>query len=140
MLLSSIRSLAPILAGLAVGYAGPCGAQAVDQKPSAAAPAQIIPEDTAPGRSGNSQEPLGKKLDRTDEVIHPPPGVDPGLTISPPHVQGNMPVLPPPGTPGADPSFYGIYLFDTEASMPNRYAGRNALFLTYSTWFAPVMG
>ena len=103
MLLSSMRFLAPILAGLAVAYAGPCGAQAVDQKPSAAAPAQIVPEDTAPGRSGSSQEPLGKKLDRTDGVIHPPPGVDPGLTISPPHAQGTMPVLPPPGTPGGDP-------------------------------------
>ena len=103
MLLSSMRFLAPILAGLATAYAGPCGAQAVDQKPSAAAPAQIVPEDTAPGRSGSSQEPLGKKLDRTDGVIHPLPGVDPGLTISPPHAQGTMPVLPPPGTPGGDP-------------------------------------
>ena len=103
MSLSSRRFLAPILAGLALAYAGPCGAQAVDQKPSATAPAQIVPEDTAPGRSGSSQEPLGKKLDRTDGVIHPPQGVDPGLTISPPHAQGNMPVLPPPGTPGGDP-------------------------------------
>ena len=103
VLLSSMRFLVPILAGLAVAYAGPCGAQAVDQKPSAAAPAQIVPEDTAPGRSGSSQEPLGKKLDRTDGVIHPPPGVDPGLTISPPHAQGTMPVLSPPGTPGGDP-------------------------------------
>ena len=103
MLLSSMRFLAPILTGLAVAYAGPCGAQTVDQKPSAAAPAQIIPEDTAPGRSGSSREPLGKKLDRTDGVIHPPQGVDPGLTISPPHAQGNMPVIPPPGTPGGDP-------------------------------------
>ena len=102
MLLSSMRFLAPILAGLVVAYAGPCGAQAVDQKPSAA-PSQIVPEDTAPGRSGSSQEPLGKKLDRTDGVIHPPPGVDPGLTIAPPHTQGTMPVIPPPGTPGGDP-------------------------------------
>ena len=104
MLLSIMRFLAPILAGLAMAYAGPCGAQAVDQKPSAAAPAQIVPEDPAPGRSGSSQEPLGKKLDRTEGVIHPPPGVDPGLTIPPPaQAQGTMPVLPPPGTPGGEP-------------------------------------
>jgi hypothetical protein len=59
MLLSSMRFLAPIFAGLALAYAGPCGAQEVDQKPSAAAPAQIVPE----------------------EVIPPPgtPGGDPGL-------------------------------------------------------------
>src|SRR3954454_15976896 len=58
-----MRFLAPILVGLSVAYARPCGAQAVDQKPSTAAPAQIVPEDTAPGRSGSHQEPLGKKLD-----------------------------------------------------------------------------
>src|SRR4051812_24745110 len=99
-----MRFVAPIVAGLAVAYAGPCGAQAVDQKPSTAAPAQIVPEDTAPGRSGSSQEPLGKKLDRTDGVIHPPQGVDPGLTIPPPaNAQGTMPIIPPPGTPGGEP-------------------------------------
>ncbi len=69
VLLSSIHFLVPILAGLALAYAGPCGAQAVDQKPSVTAPAQIVPEDTAPGRSGSSQEPLGKKLDRTESSI-----------------------------------------------------------------------
>jgi hypothetical protein len=102
--LPSMRFLAPILVGLSVACAGPCGAQAVNQKPSTAAPAQIVPEDTAPGRSGSSQEPLGKKLDRTDGVIHPPQGVDPGLTIPPPaEAQGTMPVIPPPGTPGGEP-------------------------------------
>jgi hypothetical protein len=104
VLLSSMRFLAPILVGLSVAYARPCDAQAVNQKPSTAAPAQIVPEDTAPGRSGSSQEPLGKKLDRTDGVIHPPQGIDPGLTIPPPaQAQGTMPVLPPPGTPGGEP-------------------------------------
>src|SRR3954462_8472255 len=98
-----MRFLAPILVGLGLAHAGSCGAQAVDQKPSASAPAQIVPEDTAPGRSGSSQAPLGKQLDRTDGVIHPPPGVDPGWTVSPSHAQGTMPVLPPPGTPGGDP-------------------------------------
>ena len=91
--LSSMRFLAPILVGLALAHAELCGAQAVDPKPSTAAPAQIVPEDTTPGRSGSSQEPLGKKLDQTDGVIHPPPGVDPGLTISPPHAQGTMAVI-----------------------------------------------
>jgi hypothetical protein len=102
--LSSMRFLAPILVGLALAHAESCGAQAIDPKPSTAAPAHIVPEDTAPGRSGSSQEPLGKKLDRTDGVIHPPQGVDPGLTISPPaNAQGTMPIIPPPGTPGGEP-------------------------------------
>jgi hypothetical protein len=88
--------------------AGPSDARAnqkpaADQKPPATAPAQIVPEDTAPGRSGSSQEPLGEKLDRTNGVIHPPQGVDPGLTIPPPHAHGTMPVIPPPGTQGGEP-------------------------------------
>jgi len=109
---SSLSLLAAIFAGFALIHSGPCGAQAPDQKlaqtpdqkPAAAAPAQIVPEDTAPGRSGSSQEPLGKKLSRTDGVIHPPQGVDPGLAVPPPpHAHGTMPVIPPPGTPGGEP-------------------------------------
>jgi hypothetical protein len=100
--LSRMSRIAPILALLALTWAGPCGAQATDQKPAATAPAQVVPEDTAPGRSGSSQEPLGKTLDRTNGVLHPPQGVDPGLTIPPPHAQGTMPVIPPPGTQGGN--------------------------------------
>ena len=104
MSLSHISSVAAILALLAPVWAGPGNAQAMDQKPAAAAPAQVVPEDTAPGRSGSSQEPLGEKLNRTNGVIHPPQGVDPGLAISPPpHAKGAMPVIPPPGTPGGEP-------------------------------------
>jgi hypothetical protein len=102
--LSSMRFLAPILVGLALAHAEPDGAQAAGQEPVAAAATHIAPEDTAPGRSDSSQEPLGKKLDRTDGVIHPPQGVDPGLAIPPPaNAQGTMPVIPPPGTPGGEP-------------------------------------
>jgi hypothetical protein len=109
---SSMRLVAPVLAGLALAQAGPCGAQAVDQKPvdqkpvdqkpAATAPAQIVPEDTAPGRSGSSQESLGKKLNRTDGVLHPPQGIDPGVALPPPSTGSNMPVIPPPGTPGGN--------------------------------------
>jgi hypothetical protein len=101
-----MRLVAPILAGLALAHAGPCAAQALDQKPdrkpAAATTPQIVPEDTAPGRSGSSQEPLGKKLDRTDGVLHPPRGIDPGVAIPPPSTGSNMPVIPPPGTPGGN--------------------------------------
>ena len=103
MYLSNICRLLPILAGLFLAYAGPCDAQVADQQPAAGRPTQVVPEDTAPGRSGSSQEPLGQKLDRTSGVLHPPKGVDPGLTIAPPSAPSKMPVIPPPGTPGGDP-------------------------------------
>lgn len=106
MTFSRMSRAAPILALLAAASVGSRGAQALDQKPdqkpAAAAPAQIVPEDTAPGRSGSSQEPLVRKLNRTDGVLHPPVGVDPGLAIPPPSTGSNMPVIPPPGTPGGN--------------------------------------
>ena len=104
MIPSRMRLVAPILAGLALACAAPCGAQSRDQEPSAAAPTQTVPEDTAPGRSGSFQEPLGKRLDRTDGVLHPPRGVDPGVAIAPPSTGSNMPVIPPPGTSGGNPA------------------------------------
>jgi hypothetical protein len=64
---------------------------------------QTVPEDSRPGMSGSSHEPLGDKLDRTDGVIHPPPGLDPGISVPPPPNGGTMPVIPPPGTPGGPP-------------------------------------
>jgi hypothetical protein len=97
-----------MLAGLALAHAGPRGAQAVDQKPdqkpAATGQPQIVPEDMAPGRSGSSQEPLGKKLNRTDGVLHPPQGIDPEVAIPPPPNGSKMPVIPPPGTPGGNPA------------------------------------
>ena len=104
MLLSSLRLVAPLLAGLALAHAGPRGAQATNHEPAATPPSQTVPEDTAPGRSGSSQEPLGKKLSRTDGVLHPPHGIDPGVAIVPPPTGSNMPVIPPPGTPGGNPA------------------------------------
>ena len=102
MLLFPIRLYAALFAGLALVHAGPGRAQTVDQKPTAETPPQTVPEDTRPGRSGSSQEPLGKKLNRTDGMLHPPRGVDPGVAIPPPSTGSNMPVIPPPGTPGGN--------------------------------------
>ena len=102
MTLSSIYFVAPILAGLTLACAGPCGAQSVDQKPAAETRPQTVPEDTRPGKSGSSQESLGKTLDRTDGVLHPPQGLDPGVAIPPPSTGSKMPVIPPPGTPGGN--------------------------------------
>src|SRR3954471_21159884 len=97
-----MRLVAPILAGLALAHAGPCRAQTIDQKPAAETRPQTVPEDTRPGKSGSSQEPLGKTLDRTDGVHPPPPGLDPGVATPPPSTGSKMPVILPPGTPGGN--------------------------------------
>ena len=53
--------------------------------------------------TGQRAEPLGDKLARSDGVLCPPPGVDPEMHAPTPNV-GNTPVVPPPGSPGGDPS------------------------------------
>ena len=46
---------------------------------------------------------LSEQLSESKGVICPPSGVDPGIAV-PPVGGGRMPVIPPPGTPGGDPS------------------------------------
>ena len=67
------------------------------QKPEVDAPKQT-PSLPATG------ETLSERLDRTDGVIKPPAGVDPGIHAAPkdPNAGSNMPVIPPPGSPGGD--------------------------------------
>jgi hypothetical protein len=60
----------------------------------------IAPEGSTTGRPA---EPLGDKLARSDGVLCPPAGVDPEIRAPTPD-GGNMPVIPPPGSPGGDPS------------------------------------
>jgi hypothetical protein len=48
-------------------------------------------------------EPLGDKLARSDGVLCPPTGVDPEIRAPTPQA-GNTPVIPPPGSPGGDPT------------------------------------
>jgi hypothetical protein len=48
-------------------------------------------------------EPLGDKLARSDGVLCPPTGVDPEIRAPTPET-GNMRVIPPPGSPGGDPT------------------------------------
>ncbi|HEY0329410.1 MAG TPA: hypothetical protein VGC77_09950 [Rhodopseudomonas sp.] len=98
---------------------------AIAQAPPAAAPAQVAPAASQPSGSGNcapsrtapeqgsittpdattgqGREPLGDKLARSDGVLCPPAGVDPEIRAPTPQV-GNTPVIPPPGSPGGDPS------------------------------------
>jgi len=53
--------------------------------------------------TGQSNEPLGDKLARGDGVLCPPAGIDPDMRAPTPE-GGNMPVIPPPGSPGGDPT------------------------------------
>ena len=48
-------------------------------------------------------EPLGDKLAKSDGVLCPPSGVDPEMRAPTPDT-GNTPVIPPPGSPGGDPT------------------------------------
>ena len=56
----------------------------------------------APGAQSATGEDLSNKLARTDGIICPP-NVDPEIK-APTSRTGNMPVIPPPGSPGGDPS------------------------------------
>jgi hypothetical protein len=53
-----------------------------------------------PPLSGSSSS----ELSRSGGVIVPPAGVDPQMKQTPPASGDNMPVVPPPGTPGGNPS------------------------------------
>jgi hypothetical protein len=62
----------------------------------------IAPSDTT---TGQGTEPLGDKLAKSDGVLCPPSGVDPEMHAPMPNTGGaNTPVIPPPGSPGGDPS------------------------------------
>jgi hypothetical protein len=46
---------------------------------------------------------LSDQLSQSKGVICPPAGIDSGISV-PPSGGGRTPVIPPPGTPGGDPS------------------------------------
>jgi hypothetical protein len=107
-----------ILAGLLIAASGGAIAQAPPAPatpPQATAPpspqhaANCIPQDR-PNRpsdgstTGQSREPLGDKLAKSDGVLCPPAGVDPEMRAPAPDTGANTPVIPPPGSPGGDPN------------------------------------
>ena len=59
--------------------------------------------DTHSMQGRPAQENLSEKLARTDGVICPPPDLDPAIRMPAPG-GGRTPVIPPPGSPGGDPS------------------------------------
>jgi hypothetical protein len=81
--------------------APPAPARATECAPTQSTPrGNIAPQGTT---TGQSNEPLGDKLARSDGVLCPPAGVDPEIRAPTPET-GNMPVIPPPGSPGGDPN------------------------------------
>jgi len=63
-------------------------------------PEQIAPADRTPGATGDTS--MSNRLSRSQGTLQPP-AVDPGINVPvPSQSQGNMPVIPPPGTPGGD--------------------------------------
>jgi len=87
----------------------PCAAQ---NSPSALIdPKACSEEQRLQLGNGNSPRPsspskdqtLSEKLDRTEGVICPPPRVDPEI-VAPAPGGGITPVVPPPGSPGGDPT------------------------------------
>jgi hypothetical protein len=60
-------------------------------------------EGQSPPPSGSQD--LSRELDRSHGVIRPPQGIDPEMQVRPADPGGQRtPVIPPPGTPGGDPS------------------------------------
>jgi hypothetical protein len=53
--------------------------------------------------TGQAGQALADKLAKSDGVLCPPSGVDPEIRAPAPDV-GKMPVIPPPGSPGGDPT------------------------------------
>jgi hypothetical protein len=71
--------------------------------PSSAAPDQGGITTQGSTTTGQGREPLGDKLARSDGVLCPPTGIDPEIRAPTPET-GNTPVIPPPGSPGGDPT------------------------------------
>ena len=100
-MLSVIAAAGAVFATATVGFA-----QSQAPTPPARAPLEA-PECQrgalpTPGETTGSV-PLSDQLSQSKGIICPPAGIDPGIA-APPVGGGRTPVIPPPGTPGGDPS------------------------------------
>lgn len=111
LLLSSVLIVTP---GVVAAQAPPAPAtpppQTAPPQPSRAANCAPMQQPQPPGTTppggtttGQAREPLGDKLARSEGVLCPPAGIDPEMRAPTPE-GGNTPVIPPPGSPGGDPS------------------------------------
>lgn len=90
---------------MTLALAAPALAQTVAPDPKACAPGERMPPregTTGQGPQTGQGENLSDKLARTDGVICPPE-VGNDMRLPTPDA-GRTPVIPPPGSPGGDPS------------------------------------
>jgi hypothetical protein len=81
--------------------APPAPTRMTDCAPTQSTPqGKIVPKGMT---TGQSNEPLGDRLAKSDGVLCPPAGVDPEMRAPTPDA-GNTPVIPPPGSPGGNPN------------------------------------
>ena len=91
--------VAPALGqGASPGVSAPCSPSLPPGSPGTATTGEGEPHNPAPAPDN-----LSGRLAQSDGVICPPPAVDPGMKLPTPD-GGNMPVIPPPGSPGGDPT------------------------------------
>ncbi|MDQ8728146.1 hypothetical protein [Bradyrhizobium sp. LHD-71] len=99
-----------LLTGAAAAQAPPTNPQFVPSSQATVRCAPIRPPDSGPGTgappgqtTGQSREPLSDRLAQSEGLLCPPSNLDPKMQKDAPE-EGKTPVIPPPGSPGGDPS------------------------------------
>jgi hypothetical protein len=83
---------------LGQGASAPCSPSLPPGSPGTAATGAGEPRNPT-----SAPDNLSGRLAQSDGVICPPPAVDPEMKLPTPDA-GRTPVIPPPGSPGGDPS------------------------------------
>jgi hypothetical protein len=98
---------------LASMFAAPALGQGKPPAEPGTAPCSPSQPPGSPGTTVGAGEPrsevtppenLSQRLARSDGVICPPSNVDPEMKLPTPPAGNSMPVIPPPGSPGGDPT------------------------------------
>src|ERR1700749_3911135 len=93
---------------IAVSGAAPAQAPPTPDRVAGCAPTQTTPQGSIAPKgttTGQAQAPLGDRLAQSDGVLCPPSGVDPQMHAPTPETgSGSMPGIPPPRSPGGDPT------------------------------------
>jgi hypothetical protein len=96
--------LASVLVAPALGQgASPPGSPPCSPSLPPGSPGTAAAGEGEPHNPATPPDNLTKRLAQSDGVICPPPGVDPEIRLPTPDT-GRTPVIPPPGSPGGDPS------------------------------------
>ena len=98
--------LASVMVAPALGQVNAPGTTSVPCSPSLP-PGSPGTATLGAGEPNNPDRPsdnLSSRLAQSDGVICPPPAVDSEIRLPTPETGSNMPVIPPPGSPGGDPS------------------------------------